>query len=128
MTILAEVFDTFDKDMNWTGTATRKEVHRFGFWHQTFHCWILHRDLNDDFLVLQRRHPSKDIHPNKLDVSCAGHLEAHECPLDGVRELREELGIGIADINLRKIGIYRHSDRSNGIADNEFCHIFFVGA
>lgn len=121
-----EIFDTYDEDMKWTGTATRQEVHRSGMWHQTFHCWVLHRDGDGDFLVLQRRHRLKDIHPNKLDISCAGHLEAGEKPWDGIRELKEELGIEIEFEQLRKLGVYKHSDTSNGLKDNEFCHVFVL--
>lgn len=124
--ILDEIFDTFDEDMKWTGTATRQEVHRSGLWHQTFHCWVLHRDTEGDFLVLQRRHYSKDTHPNKLDISCAGHLEAGEGPSDGIRELREELGLEVECGQLRKIGIYKYSDTSSGVKDNEFCHVFVL--
>lgn len=124
--ILDEVFDTFDEDMQWTGTATRQEVHRLGIWHQTFHCWVSHRDIHGDYLVLQRRHPSKDTYPNKLDISCAGHLEAGESPSDGVRELREELGVEVDFDRLHKVGVFRYSDTSNGVKDNEFCHVFVM--
>lgn len=126
MRILDEIFDTFDEDMKWIGTATRQEVHRSGMWHQTFHCWVLHRSINGDFLVLQRRHHSKDTHPNKLDISCAGHLEAGESPSDGVREIREELGIEVDFEQLHKAGVFKYSDTSNGVKDNEFCHVFVL--
>jgi isopentenyldiphosphate isomerase len=121
---LNEVFDTFDENMNRTGVATRQEVHRLGLWHRTFHCWVLHRDRNGDALVLQLRHPSKDTHPNKLDISCAGHLEVGESPADGIRELREELGIEVEFESLFKLGVYKYSDASGGVHDNEFCHVF----
>lgn len=121
-----EIFDTFDETMKWTGTATRQEAHRSGMWHQTFHCWVLHRGTEGDFLVLQRRHHSKDTHPNKLDISCAGHLEVGERPSDGIRELSEELGVKVGFEQLHKVGIYKYSDTSNGVKDNEFCHVFVL--
>lgn len=121
-----EVLDIFDAEMNWIGTATRPEVHRAGLWHQTFHCWVVHQTPDGDFLVLQRRHSSKDTHPNKLDISAAGHLEVGERPPDGVRELREELGIAVAIEQLYPVGMFRYADRTHGVQDNEFCHVFVL--
>lgn len=121
-----ELLDTFDENMKWTGTATRTEVHRLGLWHQTFHCWVLHRDMSGDSLVLQRRHATKDTHPNKLDVSCAGHLSAGENPSDGVRELREELGVDVDFDKLHKAGVYTYTSAVGGAKDNEFCNVFVL--
>lgn len=36
-----EQFDIFDARMNPIGTAPRPEVHKQGYWHQTFQCWIV---------------------------------------------------------------------------------------
>lgn len=119
-----EIVDTYDEAMHWTGRATRQEVHRRGLWHQTFHCWVLHRKPAGDFLVLQRRHAGKDTHPHLLDVSSAGHLEAGESPADGVRELAEELGLRVPYEVLAKLGVFKYSGVGPGIADNEFCHVF----
>lgn len=118
-----EVFDTYDENMQWTGTASRQEVHRLGLWHQTFHCWILHRNGDGDFLLLQRRHRTKDTHPSLLDISAAGHLEAGETIADGVRELQEELGLAVAYEELKPIGVYRYADESGTVKDHEFCHL-----
>ena len=42
---------------------------------------------------MQRRSPFKDTHPNQLDVSCAGHVNAGDDVLEStMRELEEELG------------------------------------
>ena len=38
---MSEVLDIFDAKMNQIGTASRDEVHQKGYWHQTFHCWIV---------------------------------------------------------------------------------------
>lgn len=122
-TVAREVFDTYDADMHWTGTATRHEVHRLGLWHQTFHCWILHENAAGDFLVLQRRHRTKDTHPNLLDISAAGHLEAGETMADGVRELEEELGLAVVYGDLQQVGVYRYVDESGHVRDHEFCHL-----
>ncbi|MFS0638213.1 hypothetical protein AB1K84_20100 [Mesobacillus foraminis] len=30
----------FDEYRNQMGVATREEVHRLGYWHEAFHCWL----------------------------------------------------------------------------------------
>lgn len=119
-----ELLDIYDEDMQWRGTATRAEVHRQGYWHQTFHCWVRTAMNGQDCLVLQRRHRLKDTNPGKLDVSCAGHLGAGEEPRDGIRELREELGIEVNSHELLAVGAYRDRFRYGDLIDNECCHIF----
>lgn len=121
-----ELFDAYDENMIPIGVASRQTVHRCGIWHQTFQCWVLHRSSEGNFLVLQRRHRSKDTHPNKLDISCAGHLAVGEMPSDGVRELREELGLEVDFNELRPIGLYKYAHSGDGVEDNEFCHMFLL--
>ncbi len=121
-----EILDIFDEYMHQIGTASRLVAHRTGAWHQTFHCWALHRTQTADYLLLQRRHESKDTHPDKLDVSCGGHLEAGETPSDGVRELNEELGIEVDFISLFPVGVHRYAADFGDVKDREFCHVFVL--
>ena len=73
-------------------------VHRDGDWHRSVHVWLAHTMNNDRGQVhckvlLQRRSPYKDTHPNLLDVSCAGHVDAGSDTVEtATRELQEELG------------------------------------
>ncbi|MDF2939105.1 MAG: hypothetical protein K0Q90_4478, partial [Paenibacillaceae bacterium] len=90
-----ENFDIFDEHMNHIGTASRQEAHAQGLWHRTFHCWVLRKGSAGWEILLQLRHKDKDTFPGLLDVSSAGHLLAGELVEDGVRELEEELGIGV---------------------------------
>lgn len=46
-----EILDIFDAQMKHIGTAERKEVHTKGFWHKTFHCWIV-RSKNGEGSVI----------------------------------------------------------------------------
>ena len=121
---MAEMLDVFDAHMRPIGVLSREETHRLGHWHQTFHCWVVHRLAAGNFLLLQKRHESKDTHPGKFDTSCAGHLESGETPLDGVREIREELGVEVDVDQLHKVGIHAFSDDLGEILDREFCHVF----
>mmetsp|Transcript_7056 Transcript_7056/g.11033 ORF Transcript_7056/g.11033 Transcript_7056/m.11033 type:complete len:158 (+) Transcript_7056:57-530(+) len=53
----------------------RSQVHKDGDWHRSMHLWLYQSNLANDSarVLLQRRSPYKDTHPNLLDVSCAGH-------------------------------------------------------
>lgn len=122
-----EIFDIFDEDMYHMGTATRREVHEQGLWHQTFQCWIFFKQAEETFVLFQMRHPDKDTFPSLLDISCAGHLLAGETVEDGVRELEEELGVHTAFDRLFPCGIYQEEQfLDGGKIDREFCHVFVL--
>lgn len=133
-----EQFDIFDARMNPIGTAPRPEVHKQGYWHQTFQCWIvmmpvpgdsanIRQTVTEPELLFQMRHPGKDTFPSLLDISCAGHLLAGERVEDGVRELAEELGVEIAFERLRPCGVFQEEQRiSPVLIDREFCHVFVL--
>ncbi|WP_458463776.1 NUDIX hydrolase [Paenibacillus sp.] len=91
-----ERFDIYDDQQHWIGTAQRSEVHAKGYWHRSFHCWIV-RDEGEQRLVLfQRRRDIKDTFPGCYDITAAGHLTAGEQLQDASRELEEELGVHVA--------------------------------
>ncbi|WP_240041019.1 NUDIX hydrolase [Paenibacillus ginsengarvi] len=120
-----ERFDIFDGAMNRIGTATRAETHAKGYWHQTFHCWIVTRgEHGQPQLLFQKRHPEKDTFPDKYDITCAGHLQAGETPEDGVRELEEELGLDVPFASLTRIGTIPIEMRYRDLIDKEFYHTF----
>lgn len=75
----------------------RGQVHKDGDWHRSVQVWVVQKDTKTDTdnvrVLLQRRSPYKDTHPNQLDVSCAGHVNSGDNPLETtMRELEEELG------------------------------------
>ncbi|GMA63692.1 NUDIX domain-containing protein [Alicyclobacillus fastidiosus] len=121
---MEELIDIYDEDLHHIGVATRTDVHAKGYWHKTFHCWVAMVQSGIPFVVLQKRHPTKDTNPNKLDVSCAGHLSAGEQVSDGVRELHEELGLAVAYEELHPIGVIHVEARCKDILDFEACHVF----
>lgn len=120
---MAEYLDVLNEDMQPIGVATRKDVHEKGYWHQTFHCWVMLVEGDQTFLLFQKRHPSKDTFPDKLDISAAGHLLQGESIKDGVRELEEELGIRVDYSKLHFLGTYKGSYKSELYNDQEFNHI-----
>lgn len=120
-----ELFDIYDEKMNRLGVAPRSEVHAKGLWHRTFQCWIVSLEGKEPNLLLQLRHPEKDLFPNLLDISCAGHLAAGETTEDGVRELEEELGMKVDFSDLIPCGVFAEEDLiSDQLIDREFCHVF----
>ncbi|MEM7337449.1 MAG: NUDIX domain-containing protein [Actinomycetota bacterium] len=107
-----------------TGRASRADVHRDGLWHQVFHCMVLRPSVGT--VVLQRRSSTKAAFPDKLDLSATGHLESGETPVDGVREMREELGIDIAPDALVPIGQRLLADDNGEGRNRELVHLYFV--
>ena len=92
-----ELIDIYDIDMNPIGTATKSQAHNEGLWHKAFHCWIVRPAAqNHDKVWLQLRGKDKDIYPDLLDISSAGHIATGETAREaGVREIEKELGLKI---------------------------------
>lgn len=124
---MSEVLDIFNDKLEKIGQAPRDEVHREGYWHQTFHCWILTSHDGNNYVLVQKRSSQKKAHPNKLDISAAGHLVAGETPKDGIREVEEELGIEPTLSKMINLGIRVSSTGTPGTKCNrEFCHVVLL--
>ncbi len=96
-----EIFDVVDGQDRVVGRDLRREIHRRGLRHRAVHVFWLRPDGD---LCLQRRSYAKDNSPGLLSSSCAGHVDAGEDYLSAVvRELREELGIGLAAADFQEI-------------------------
>ena len=119
-----EQLKIFDSKRNPIGVATREEVHRIGLWHESFHCWIVSREEEIDYLYLQLRCQLKKDHPNLFDITSAGHLLAHETVKDGIREIKEELGIDVAFTELIPLGIINYCVNHENLIDKELAHTF----
>lgn len=105
-----ERIDVVDETGARTGEVVWKsEAHRLGLWHRCFHCWICApaTEAGGPFLLAQRRAAEKDTWPGYLDVTAAGHLAAGEEPLDGLREVEEELGLRVDPNRLVPLGTRR---------------------
>ncbi|WP_158633894.1 NUDIX hydrolase [Radiobacillus deserti] len=119
-----EKLDVWTEDGQFIKVEDRETVHLEGLWHQTFHCWIIKGESDTRTVLFQLRHPAKDISPNKLDISAAGHLAAGETPEDGVRELEEELGIQLMFNELIPVGLIKETIVEAPYLDRERCHVF----
>lgn len=124
---MTEMIDIYDADFNLIGKEERNEAHRKGLWHQAFLCWIV---KSNGKLILQLRSKDKSTNPNLLDVSCGGHIVSGETVEEGIRELKEELGIDIEFKDLSYFGYFKWAtDKPNKTIipyhNREFCHTFF---
>lgn len=105
----------------------RDLVHRDGDWHRAVHLHVC-RFIDDvPYILLQRRHPKKDIGSNKLDTAVAGHFavgETLETALE--RESTEELGFSAEHwraLGLRKL--MERPDESLPIYNNEYQDVLY---
>lgn len=120
----SELLKVFDEHMNEVGVAPRIEVHKSGYWHETFHCWLVSSQENKTFIYFQLRSDNKKDFPNLLDITAAGHLLSHETTRDGIREVQEELGLQVTFEDLLPLGMTKNSIKQLDFTDNEFCHLF----
>jgi len=123
-----ELFDIYDEEMRPIGTAPRSEVHKNGYWHRSFHCWLTRREGDRRFVRFQLRNGDKDTYPNYYDITAAGHLAAGETMREAIRELEEELGVAASFEQLVPLGQARKE--ASGIAkglpfiDREISDVF----
>ncbi|MGD6816522.1 NUDIX hydrolase [Metabacillus sp. 84] len=119
-----ELLRIFDVKGRPIGTASRQEVHKKGFWHETFHCWIAERSEDGIDLYFQLRSPLKKDYPSLYDITAAGHLLAGETAADGIREVKEELGLSVCFHELHPLGVIPWTGGSGEIIDKELAHVY----
>lgn len=77
-----------------------------------------------DYLYLQHRCAVKKDYPNLLDITAAGHLLANETVYDGVREIKEEIGIDVSFEELVPLGIIEYQQTKEDFIDKELANVF----
>ncbi|MFW5689948.1 MAG: NUDIX hydrolase [Spirochaetota bacterium] len=104
---MLEIFDVVDEADAVIGRATRAEVHgNPSLIHRVAHVLVFNEA---GALFLQKRAADKDVQPDKWDTSVGGHVDAGESYLAAAaREMREELGIAVADLE----ELYRYLHRN----------------
>jgi 8-oxo-dGTP pyrophosphatase MutT (NUDIX family) len=123
-----ELLDVFDEVGRHVGVKDRAAVHRDGDWHRVFHCLVVaERPGPGAVAVLQLRGATKAAFAAMLDLTAAGHLEAGESPLEGIRELEEELGIHVDPADLVALGTRRLIDESGeGRLNRELTYVYLL--
>lgn len=86
-----EIIDIFDDNYKHAGTCSKKQAHEKGYWHRVFTCIVVNPLTKS--IVLQKVTLMSDPGKVYLDISVGGHYQAGEKLSDGIREIREELGL-----------------------------------
>lgn len=121
-----ELLDAFDDQGRHLGAVGRTDVHRRGLWHQVAHILLVADRPAGPVAILQRRSRSKRTFAGLVDLSATGHLTAGEHPRDGIRELREELGIDVDRAELYALGVRRLVDSTPEGINRELAHVFLA--
>lgn len=119
-----ELIDVLDDHGIKTGkTVLKSMAHQKGIFHQTVHIWFYTKNHQ---ILLQQRGKEKDTFPLLLDASVAGHIAAGETvEAAALREIEEEIGITIEIAQLKKIGVFKSTQKhSETLNDCEFHHTF----
>ncbi|URM32434.1 NUDIX domain-containing protein [Cytobacillus firmus] len=119
-----EILNIFDDNRKQIGSASREEVHQKGHWHETFHCWFVSREHDQEYIYFQYRSNDKKDYPGLLDITAAGHLMSHESVRDGMREVEEELGIHVDFADLVPLGVIEYMAEKENFIDKELAHVF----
>lgn len=127
-----EYIDIVDEQGNPTGEIIeRAEAHRTGALHRTSHVWIMRRRDGECQILLQKRCMQKDSFPGCYDISSAGHIPAGvEFVPSAIRELREELGVEIAEEDLivcgqKKLEMHGHF-HGETFLDRQISRVFLL--
>lgn len=114
---MGELLSTCTEFLKDTAPIDREIVHKEGIWHKTSHVWLYD---NEGYVYFQVRADA-----NKLYTSASGHVLANETPEQAaIREVKEELGIDITDINLELIEIDRWEFDNEIKHDHAFAYIY----
>ncbi len=122
---MQETIDIFNDKYEFVGTASKKEAHQKGLWHRVFTCILVNPEHKT--ILLQKKVPGSYTfnRPDYLDVSIGGHYMAGESIKDGVREIKEEVGLKVQFKDLIPLGVRQTAETiSENYIANEFQHVF----
>lgn len=120
-----ELFTVYDENCNPVGTATRKEAHKEGLWHEVVHCWLVCRHSGRTWIYLQQRAFDKAEFPGYYDIGSTGHVDAGESHLDAVcREAMEETGLRLDKKRLTYLGMTKEEEPLDDGYDREFARVY----
>lgn len=122
-----EYLDILNNEGQKTGESKpRKEVHSKGYWHKGVHIWIINSRKE---LLVQRRSANKDVYPNKLYISVAGHPISGEEETESIkREFEEEIGIELDTKKLEYLFTFSQEviENEGKFLDNQFYDVYLI--
>jgi isopentenyldiphosphate isomerase len=122
-----EIYNIFDENFERVGEATSSKAHAKGLWHETFHCWLFRiADDGTTKVMFQLRGPNKSLFPSRIDITAAGHIHSFETPIEGRREVEEELRIRAEADNFIYLGVRPDMAKVGDIVNREFCHTYLL--
>jgi isopentenyldiphosphate isomerase len=92
---MVERINIFDSNHQLIGTATKKEAHEKGLYHEVFGCVLIDSTKNTIYLQYKNSSHNDLSSVDKIDISVGGHLKSDETKEDGVREIKEEANIDV---------------------------------
>ena len=121
---MEEYITVIDRNRNPIGVKSRSQIHTDGDWHETFQCWFIERIKDEVYIHLQLRSHTKKDFPSLYDITAAGHLLSGETPEDGVREIKEELGVDVSYEELHYINAIENEISLSQFIDNEIALVY----
>ena len=118
------MLDIYDDEMNWAGSALRRQVHKLGFWHKTCHCWFYGKTDSSPMLYVQKRSRQKKDFPGLLDITAGRHLLAKETDRDAIHKIHLELGVELSFEELQYLGVRTYSEHIGDFFNNEFNSVY----
>ncbi len=112
-----EYFDVLDENGNKTGEIkTKEQIIKDRNFYRIVNLWIINPKTK--YILIQKRSSTKDIDPNKWDLTAGGHVDAGETSLEAIiRETKEELGIDISNDNIIKAFEVKHDKEKRNFVD-----------
>lgn len=124
---MSEKIDIYDEKFNFIGVSDKKLAHQTGYWHKSIICIVFNPETKS--IILQKKVPGRYFfdRPDYLDFSVGGHYKSGEVIADGVREIKEELGIEVNFKKLISLGVRKKSAKiTDSFIENEFQYIFIL--
>ncbi len=112
-----------DESGHASGTAAKSAVHHAQTpLHLAFSCYLFNRAGQ---FLLTRRAWSKRTWPGVWTNTCCGHpLPGEPIPVSVRRRLRQELGIGTAELTLVLPRFRYQAQMEDGVVENELCPVY----